>query len=1390
MAVKHILRSTWIVSLAIAVIGNLSGCGRQSDTRGPAGTTAVADSASDNEIQTRHVRLAIVSAVEARHSPYEDLLLAEASELGGVDFLERADLAKVLDEQKLTAASLTSAETAIRLGQLLSADALVLIESDAGAAARGVRMRIVESRSGVRLLDCPLSAVTDESQRKYLLAELRRCVTKLRSPAAQRCYVAVVGFRSEESSSALEAEARILGVLLEQDLALLPHVVMLERSQVRHLTAEQVLAGLNAQMRAASLAVEGEVRRDSDGGHLVVTIAITVPGSPKPKVATVRIARDDLIGGRRPIVASVTAALHNQPMVPTPSNPVDEADLLCARAAVLRAQRSFLEAGALCEAAYALDPTLARYAMGRKCYEDCALDFLQPQCDRLRASLRGHRLAEQYLERHLGKDPELGEATGLIYFPPTYVLLYARALVGAIDSDPSAKVESYYGPGDNMYYCGVEPGADAAEVMSLRREIHRVQQAKWDRVYSLRRQRNERVDNLLLARLACSFWSPTPEEAKDEVLAAMAAIDQEEAAGGPLNAQGQIRMGLFWSLSLADRYTMLTAAVHGMALERWRAERLLPLWDWMSGHRDPAVRIIGLYGRAWLQGAAGKKAKQELVASLSQRPCPLPASAVQRMADDLSLGTTPAEGAKWHGLVPPPPRTPRQANTQPSRPMKRLSPFFENLSPPDKWNAWSKYRLCPVSFQGIREGSARIVHVMLDEHGDRASTAGEVIVLWDLSGLPAAQRVIYPTLPKEVRPYLLSRLRPEDGQVTEIERFEMKVFSDRPATALVPNACVLNPLDGGLAVVRRGKVAYLGESDGLPIGEMHALAWLEGCLYLGGAGALASFAPATKRCELLASSRSVAPRHELDGGGLWNVNTILADADHHCLWVAVDGSQEVLTRADTSRYGLWKLTPGDGALRKVYAGDVGGLSWCDGRVFFYHAGIGNFLYGFHVLDPQTEKIETLPYDVRAYHEPFDFQAPAWTLANGDVFLRKWCILTARGPSYGPLVSASGWVPFYLDYLLRVGPNVLACSLHKQQMWLIQARPPAAAPAAPPRGAPAAIKETAIDLGDGVKLELVSIPAGEFLMGSPESDDNRCEREAPQHLVRITRPFQLGKYPITQQQWQAVMGSNPSFFQGPKNPVEGVSWDGCQRFIGRLNEKLAAGRGSFRLPTEAQWEYACRAGSTTRYCFGNDESELPQYAWCRCASTRNHATQPVGGKKPNAWGLYDMHGNVRQWCADWYDQDYYAESPADDPPGAAKALDRVWRGGDWMATPWSCTSAHRSCGMPMYAYSNVGLRVCLVPAAAAKSSSQLPAAASADTTRPKTRPVKTVSAKDALRAALGELKRRFDFDDNYSASPQHGSAGWRVLVWKDARAAPTWEVLLTDEGEVISVKGEK
>ncbi len=202
-------------------------------------------------------------------------------------------------------------------------------------------------------------------------------------------------------------------------------------------------------------------------------------------------------------------------------------------------------------------------------------------------------------------------------------------------------------------------------------------------------------------------------------------------------------------------------------------------------------------------------------------------------------------------------------------------------------------------------------------------------------------------------------------------------------------------------------------------------------------------------------------------------------------------------------------------------------------------------------------------------------------------------------------------------------------------------------------------------------------------------------EKPQHRVRITKPFYLGKYLVTQEQWEAVMGNNPSHFKGPKNPVEMVSWDDCQQFLGKLNAKAGSGAGKFQLPTEAQWEYACRAGSKTKYCFGDDESKLGEYAWYDANS--GNKTHPVGEKKPNAWGLYDMHGNVWEWCQDWWKDGYYKESRVDDPTGAATGSSRVLRGGSWGNPARGCRSADRDYGGPGICADILGFRVARVPA---------------------------------------------------------------------------------------------
>jgi formylglycine-generating enzyme required for sulfatase activity len=223
---------------------------------------------------------------------------------------------------------------------------------------------------------------------------------------------------------------------------------------------------------------------------------------------------------------------------------------------------------------------------------------------------------------------------------------------------------------------------------------------------------------------------------------------------------------------------------------------------------------------------------------------------------------------------------------------------------------------------------------------------------------------------------------------------------------------------------------------------------------------------------------------------------------------------------------------------------------------------------------------------------------------------------------------------------------------------------------------------AINYEKELNLEMVLIPAGTFMMGSPESEDRPWDNET-QHKVTLTKPFYLGKFTITQEQWKLVVGNNPSQTKGAKLPVTDVSWDDCQDFIKKLN---ANSSGSYRLPTEAEWEYACKAGTTTAYSFGNKIT--PKDA--------NYYDSNIGktlagcSYKPNAFGLYDMHGNVHEWCEGWYEK--YPLEPVTDPKGPATGEKKVLRGGSFGTLDAKIRSSFRFIFSPSGQYFDFGFRL--------------------------------------------------------------------------------------------------
>lgn len=242
-------------------------------------------------------------------------------------------------------------------------------------------------------------------------------------------------------------------------------------------------------------------------------------------------------------------------------------------------------------------------------------------------------------------------------------------------------------------------------------------------------------------------------------------------------------------------------------------------------------------------------------------------------------------------------------------------------------------------------------------------------------------------------------------------------------------------------------------------------------------------------------------------------------------------------------------------------------------------------------------------------------------------------------------------------------------------------------------------ETQKVLTNCIGMKLALIPKGTFNMGLLPT--KWVPNTGPQHQVTISNDFYMGVTEVTQAQYQRVMGGNPSGFQGSKvegdssnYPVEQITWSEAVEFCKRLSdlpEEKSAGR-VYRLPSEAEWEYACRAGNSGAYCFGDSATSIGDYAWS--AENGGKKTHAVGQKKPNAWGLYDMHGNVWEWCRDWYSD--YPKSAVTDPVGPDEGMTRVVRGGGWDGFASLCQSAWRQDGNPSSTSDSGGFRVALTP----------------------------------------------------------------------------------------------
>ena len=333
-------------------------------------------------------------------------------------------------------------------------------------------------------------------------------------------------------------------------------------------------------------------------------------------------------------------------------------------------------------------------------------------------------------------------------------------------------------------------------------------------------------------------------------------------------------------------------------------------------------------------------------------------------------------------------------------------------------------------------------------------------------------------------------------------------------------------------------------------------------------------------------------------------------------------------------------------------------------------------------------------EVLGFYTKIEGSRAAWahTPLHGDVSIET-------GPF--PVQTGNEW----LSYRIRKSGSSLTMWINDKQVahtdklrtFPRQAPPPAVAPfdaaqAKAHQKAWAGHLGVPVETTNSIGMKFVVIPPGEFMMGSPEDEPGR-QADETLHKVTLTQPFMMGMYEVTQEQYESVMGTNPSKFKGSQNPIERVSWDDASEFCRKLSA-LPAEKSSgyvYRLPTEAAWEYACRAGTTTKSCFGDSESALGDYAWYDGNS--GGTTHTVGGKKPNPWGLYDVYGNVWEWCHDWYDPQYQRKSPLISPHGPESGTERVYRGGSYHpGESIFCVSGKREGVVPEYRGANGGFRI--------------------------------------------------------------------------------------------------
>ncbi len=1058
MLISPINSVAWLASIAACGLGGFP-CARAADPPPPT--------------------VAIVPTATAR-SGLADLLTADLSTDAGVRLVERQAVARVVDELKLGAGGDAAAE--LKLGQLLAADAVVMLEAGSGETPPRVRVRVVESRTGIRLADEEWVAADLVTDRAALLAGLRAGLQKFRVPPEGRRLVGIVGLRSEEEVGPVVATARALTVFAEQDLQRLPGVVVLEREQLRRLTTERDLTGTELDLRASASLLEGSLRREGDTFVIALALVPLKDGKPLERTITTPGTTNDA----RDAIAKALAGMLAARVEAVAAGPTAEANLLLQRARKLLSFGDATQASRLAEAAYVLRPCQETFALAAS-LSQAALPADANAVDVAQAGLRQAELIGDFYER-------------------TTESLAWEALF------PVELLHSVWSP---------LPAPASAEEAEIRDRIRAVERATADRVLAFRRAAERPTTGYVLLRqlaLAELLAPGTPRASAADFMRYVTDLHRELATeararrlpDGPAYTIGSddspvVDGGhriVFAREVFAKRHHEALVAALTNRRGRPAVDEIAPLVDGLVADADPALRIIGWWCRLNEPGPRGLAVAERILDVCFRRTGPpwtldevecyktvaqIAAEAVQRLAAEGRAAAytealvAEAERRGDGGIVmghydafarlvlSDPGRAGGFRDRVESLLTARMYPSDMRL-PILRWRRairsgldeqagrgrfaapptppvgpWAEYVIEPVTFTNAPPGHPRLVAASVDR---RAADESRAIQLLWASAAPAPRTPDAPA----TWAHVLTRCGPAGGQLAEVAAFDLPTPSITTLCA-GDGRFFIGTADRGLFVVDGRGVTAIGDAEGLPSNTVGAMAWLDGRLYMGVPRGLATYAPDTGAATL-ASAASVVPRHQLDGGEPYAVIGILADPVRHRLWMTVAG--------DRSRSGLWCHTPRDGVWQRVLNGGVSGPFWNGGRT---------------ALVSLDASWGDLPWTYREHHMPFEIDlddgghVPLWAfvkrdpthrldgwagmaMLDGHLFAGHGRLLDTDGGWYQPPPPVPPWTT-----IEQVGESLVAIDLQAPTVTRIRRRG-AAAPPRTPADARAAMRSNA------------------------------------------------------------------------------------------------------------------------------------------------------------------------------------------------------------------------------------------------------------------------------------------------------------------------------------------